>query len=59
MRAGITERNKEPEVLKESPSTAVVDGNNLLGPLVGTYCMELAIRKAEESGIGFVVARSR
>ena len=58
MRAGITDSDKEPDILREGPSTALVDGNNILGTVVGTFCMELAIRKAEESGIGFVVARS-
>ncbi|CAG2167507.1 unnamed protein product [Oppiella nova] len=47
----------EPTVLKESAATAWVDGNNLLGPVVGKFCMNLAIKKAKESGIGWVVAK--
>lgn len=46
-----------PVILKESPATAWVDGNNLLGPVVGKFCMELAIKKAKECGIGWVVAK--
>ena len=34
-----------------------MDGNNLLGPVVGNFCIDLAIRKAKEAGIGWVVAR--
>ncbi|CAG2167508.1 unnamed protein product [Oppiella nova] len=49
----------EPTVLKESAATAWVDGNNLLGPVVGKFCMNLAIKKAKESGIGWVVAKGR
>lgn len=49
--------NEEPSILKESASTAVIDGNNSLGAVVGTFAMNLAIKKAKESGIGWVVAR--
>ena len=47
----------EPIILNESPATAWVDGNNLLGPVVGMFCMRLAINKAKQSGIGFVTAK--
>uniref|UniRef100_A0A914WA09 Malate dehydrogenase n=1 Tax=Plectus sambesii TaxID=2011161 RepID=A0A914WA09_9BILA len=46
-----------PEILKEKGSTAWVDGCNLLGPVVGNFCMDLAIKKAREFGIGWVVAK--
>jgi len=46
----------EPVVEKESVATALVDGKNLLGPVVGNFCMNLAIAKAREVGIGWVVA---
>ena len=54
---GTTNSVEEPSVLKESPATALVDGNNLLGPVVGNFCMKLAIQKAKEVGIGLVVAQ--
>ena len=38
-------------------ATALVDGKNLLGPVVGNFCMDIAIKKAKEFGIGMVVAR--
>ncbi|PAV70957.1 hypothetical protein WR25_20932 [Diploscapter pachys] len=47
----------EPRILEERAATAWVDGNNLLGPVVGNFCIDLAIRKAKEAGIGWVVAR--
>jgi LDH2 family malate/lactate/ureidoglycolate dehydrogenase len=47
----------EPTILNETPATVYVDGNNLLGPVVGKFCMNLAIRKAKESGIGWVVTK--
>ncbi|CAO4365154.1 unnamed protein product [Caenorhabditis nigoni] len=47
----------EPVILKEKAGTAWVDGNNLLGPVVGNFCMDLAIEKAKNAGIGWVVAK--
>lgn len=47
----------KPEVLKETPATAWVDGCNGLGAVVGRYCMDLAIKKAKTSGVGWVCAK--
>lgn len=47
----------EPKVLRETAATAHVDGMNTLGPVVGNFCMKIAIDKAKEVGIGFVVAK--
>ncbi|CAI4228572.1 unnamed protein product [Auanema sp. JU1783] len=47
----------EPTVLNDKAATAWVNGNNLLGPVVGNYSMDLAIRKAKEVGVGWVVAK--
>ncbi|XP_067649847.1 uncharacterized oxidoreductase YjmC-like [Haliotis asinina] len=46
--------HQEPTVVKESLATALVDGNNMLGPVVGRFCMNLAIRKARSTGVGLV-----
>jgi LDH2 family malate/lactate/ureidoglycolate dehydrogenase len=51
--------NAKPVVLKESPATAWVDGNNGLGPVVGNFCMQLAIEKAKSVGVGWVVAKRK
>ena len=34
----------EPTVEKETVSTALVNGNNLLGPAIGKFCMRLAMK---------------
>lgn len=47
----------DPSIVKESVSTALVDGNNALGPVVGNFCMNLAMKKAKETGIGWVSAK--
>ncbi|XP_036220576.2 uncharacterized oxidoreductase YjmC [Bactrocera oleae] len=46
-----------PEILKETPSTAWVDGRNGLGVVVGNFCMDLAIKKAKAVGVGWVCAK--
>lgn len=46
-------------VEKESVATALVNGNNLLGPVVGNFCMSLALKKAQDVGIGWVVANGK
>ncbi len=44
--------------VKDLPSLALVDGGHGLGHPVGAYCMELAIKKCNETGVGMVVARN-
>ncbi|MFH4982356.1 hypothetical protein AB6A40_009065 [Gnathostoma spinigerum] len=46
-----------PTVVKERVATAWVDGNNLLGPVIGNFCIDLAMEKAKEAGVGWVVCR--
>ena len=47
----------DPIILKKSPGTALVDGQNLIGPYVGKYCMNIAMEKAKKIGIGLVAVR--
>jgi len=46
------------EVLKEGPTTAVIDGNNGMGPVIAQKSMALAIEKAKNMGLGMVVAKN-
>lgn len=57
--SGITVCDDEPSVRKETAATGFVEGKNLLGPVVGNFCMELAIKKAKETGVGWVAANSK
>ncbi|XP_072942972.1 uncharacterized protein [Epargyreus clarus] len=57
IQSGGTKAAADPVVLKESVATAWVDGCHALGATVGNFCMELAIKKAKESGVGWVVAK--
>ncbi|KAK6188463.1 hypothetical protein SNE40_004632 [Patella caerulea] len=54
---GTTCNDKEPSIVKESVATALVDGNNTLGPVTGNFSMNVAIDKAKNVGIGWVVAK--
>ncbi|XP_041965033.1 uncharacterized oxidoreductase YjmC-like [Alosa sapidissima] len=57
VKAGICAKDGEPVIERETVATSLVDGRNLLGPVVGNFCMSLALRKARDVGIGWVVAR--
>jgi LDH2 family malate/lactate/ureidoglycolate dehydrogenase len=46
------------EVVKESPTTALVDGHHGMGMVIGKQAMSLAIRKAKEFGMGSVAVRN-
>ena len=43
-----------PVIIKETPSTAFVDGKDGLGMVVSKFCMDLAIAKAKQTGIAWV-----
>ena len=47
-----------PVVVKETPLSAVIDGNRGMGQLVDHYAMTKAIEKAKEYGVGIVTVRN-
>lgn len=46
------------EIVKEGPTTAVIDGHNGMGMVVGKKSMEMAIEKAKKYGMGMVAVRN-
>lgn len=46
------------EIVRESPTTAVVDGNHGMGMVIGKRAMQLAIDKAKKYGMGSVAVRN-
>uniref|UniRef100_UPI00398F0041 uncharacterized oxidoreductase YjmC-like isoform X2 n=1 Tax=Pristiophorus japonicus TaxID=55135 RepID=UPI00398F0041 len=56
LKTGICEKDGEPVIEKSTAATALVNGKNLLGPVIGNFCMDLAIQKAKDVGIGWVTA---
>lgn len=56
--AGIQNPVTEFEIIKETPTTAVVDGHNGMGQVIGVKAMQMAIDKAKEYGLGMVAVRN-
>ncbi len=54
---GIQKPVTEFEIVRETPTTAVVDGHDGMGQVVGHRCMTMAIEKAKTYGLGMVTAR--
>ncbi len=58
IRNGIYNKRTKIEIIKETPTTAVIDGNFGLGPVIAYKSMKLAIKKAKTYGIGSVATRN-
>ena len=58
IKAGIQSPTTNFEILKETETTAVVDGHNGMGQVIGTKAMQMAIDKAKKYGMGMVVVRN-
>ena len=54
---GIT-RDAVPEVVREGPAWAVVEGNNGMGPYNARKAMEIGMEKAKQVGISYVMVRN-
>ncbi|HPS31114.1 MAG TPA: Ldh family oxidoreductase, partial [bacterium] len=46
------------DIVKETETTAVIDGNNGLGHVVAKKATEMAIEKAQQHGLGMTVVRN-
>lgn len=55
---GILWPEKPIDIITESETTALVDGNLGLGLYIGPHCMQMAIDKAKKFGVGFVACRN-
>ena len=58
IRDGIQNPVTNFEIIKETPTTAVVDGHDGMGQVIGHKAMSMAIAKAKEYGMGMVVVRN-
>ena len=54
---GQIHRDAKPEIVFETPVSAVIDGHSGMGQLVSAFAMEKAIEKAKACGIGIVSVR--
>lgn len=48
----------KPEVVFETPISAVIDGNSGMGQVISDFAMNLALEKAEKCGMGIVTVRN-
>ena len=58
IRSGMIRPEAEPEIIFETPVSAVIDGHDGMGQLIAHKAMNLAIEKAARSGIGMVTVRN-
>ena len=57
IRSGSVNVSAKPEVLRETPVSALIDGHFGMGTLVAQFAMRMAIEKAKQSGVGMAVVR--
>ncbi len=55
---GLIKVGVEPEVVFETPVSAVIDGHDGIGQVIGHKATQLAIEKAKKTGIACVVVRN-
>ena len=55
---GSIDVSAEPEIVFETPVSAVIDGHKGMGQVIAKYAMNLAIEKAEKCGMAFVTVRN-
>jgi L-2-hydroxycarboxylate dehydrogenase (NAD+) len=58
IKAGTQESVTRIEIVKEGPTTAVIDGHNGMGHVIGKKSMQMAIDKARKYGMGMVAVRN-
>lgn len=56
--SGLISIEAKPEIVFETPISAVIDGHSGMGQLIGHKAMELAIEKAKTSGVGIVSVKN-
>ena len=55
---GMVKVHAQPEIVTETPVSAVIEANDAMGQLVGIRAMKLAIEKAKKNGIGIISVRN-
>ncbi len=58
IRAGALDPKAEPEIVREGPTTTVMDAHSGLGHSVSKKAMQIAIDKAKKYGMGMTVVRN-
>lgn len=58
IKAGVQSPVTTPETVRETFTTAVIDGHNGMGQVISVRAMKLAIEKAQKYGLGMVAVRN-
>lgn len=58
IRQGVQKPVTEIEIVRRGPTTAVIDGHDGMGMVIGKRSMEIAIENAEKYGMGMTVVRN-
>src|SRR2546425_6224112 len=58
LKNGWTKPTDKSKIVKETKATAMIDGGQSLGQVVGHKGMELAVKKAKETAVGIVSVRN-
>ena len=58
IRGGVISPKTNLEIVKDGPTTAVIDGHNGMGQVIAKKSMALAIEKAKKMGLGMVTVRN-
>ena len=58
LRCGAVNPQPQPRIVSETPSTALIDGDNGMGAVVANWAMRQCIRKAREAGSAWVGVRN-
>ncbi len=58
IKAGIQQPVTRFEIVRESPTTAVIDGHDGMGQVIARQAMQLAIDKAKQYGMGMTAVRN-
>ena len=58
IRNNIIKVHAKPEIVFETPVSAVIEGHDGMGQLIGVFGMKTAIEKAKKSGMAIVTARN-
>jgi LDH2 family malate/lactate/ureidoglycolate dehydrogenase len=56
--SGLIKIDAKPEIVFETPISAVIDGHSGMGQLLGHKAMEMAIEKAKVAGVGIVSVKN-
>ena len=55
---GMVKLDAEPQIVKETPLSATIEGNDAMGQTLSVRAMKLAIEKAKQHGVGMVTVRN-